>query len=151
MSHINYCYREHPDAIIPKKQKPNDAGFDVYSIENILIPAKTRILVPTGLRIVCANGFYYTFSPRSGLAFKNNIIPSHYNVMDSNWTGNCDVLMWNRSEYDYLIKKGDRFCQILFHRVEDFIFEEVDVNIFERITIDKEYERGQLGFGSSGK
>lgn len=143
-------FRESVDAILPSKTRINDAGYDLYSIMDVSIEPGERKLVPIGLRIICPDGYFYTFAPRSGLAFKNNIIPSHKNIMDSNYTGNCDVLMLNRSDKQYIIKKGDRFCQLIIHQIPEITIEDIDELDFELYAYQKQ-ERGDSGFGSSGK
>lgn len=132
-------------AKIPTKNNQTDAGYDLYSIEDIMIPAKERKVVQIGLKMMCSEGYYYTFAPRSGLAFKKNLIPSHYNVMDAYFTGDSSPLMFNRSDEDVYIKRGDRICQVLFKEVIDVEFEEVTQDF-----LDKVDRRGENGFGSSG-
>lgn len=143
-------FKETPDAVLPSKGRPQDAGMDLYATESVIIPAGERKLVPIGLRIVLEDGYYYTFAPRSGLAFKYNVIPSHYNIMDSNYTGDCAVLMHNRGELDYEIEKGDRFCQIMVHKVPETDISEIDEDTFNCL-VEKKNERGDNGFGSSGR
>lgn len=143
-------YREHKDAIIPSKKRLNDAGYDLYSIERITIMPNERKLVPIGLRIICPNNFFYTFAPRSGLAFNDNIIPSHFNVMDSNYTGDCSILMFNRSNKAYTIEKNERFCQLIIHQLPPMNVQEIDVEQFKQQQKLKK-ERLDDGFGSSGK
>lgn len=143
-------FKEDVDAVIPIKKRAQDAGIDLHSTKTVVIKAGERTLVPIGLRIILEDGYYYTFAPRSGLAFKSNIIPSHYNIMDSNYTGNCDVLMHNRSNEDYTIEKGDRFCQLMVHKVPITKLLEISKEEFDEI-VDIKSERGDNGFGSSGK
>lgn len=139
--------KERSGAILPTKKNPEDAGWDVYSCEDVKIDSHSRKLVEIGVRIKAPQGYYYTFAPRSGHAFKSNVIPSHHNVMDSGYTGSCAVLMYNRSDDSYLIHKGERFCQIVFYRVPSFVIEEVSDEEFYNITSN----RGGEGFGSSGR
>lgn len=143
-------YKETPNAVIPSKKRSQDAGIDLYATSTVTIKKGQRALVPIGLRIILEDGYYYTFAPRSGMAFKNNIIPSHYNIMDSNYTGNCDVLMHNRSDKDYTIQEGDRFCQLMVHQVPETDMVEIDEPTFNKL-VEEKSERGDAGFGSSGK
>lgn len=141
-------YKDSNDAVIPTVNNSTDAGLDLYSIEEVVIKPNERKLVPIGLRIVCDKGWYYTFAPRSGMAFKSNIVPSHHNVMDAFYTGNCDVLMHNRSGEEYTIKKGDKFCQIILHEVPEIV---IEVITKEELDVIAEGSRGDNGMGSSGK
>jgi|TARA_R100000501_G_C2617996_1_gene111481 dUTP pyrophosphatase len=140
-------YREHREAIFPTKAHVTDAGFDIYSIERrVLIPGQ-RALIQTGLRIIVPEDSYYTFAPRSSLAFKRNVIPSHHNVMDSGYRGNCAVLMYNRSSISYEIGKGDRFCQLIVYKVPYKLAEEISEDDLYGTSGD----RKDAGFGSSGR
>ena len=140
-------YKEHSDALIPTKNCEFDAGWDVYAYQRAFIPSGERRIVEVGIRIIAPRGYYYTFAPRSGMAFKDNVIPSHHNVMDDGYTGECSVLMYNRGVKDYVIQKGDRFCQIVFYRVPIFEVELISKNELDEIRSD----RGEDGFGSSSK
>ena len=142
-------WREHPDAIMPLQSREGDVGYDLYSVDAVKIPSHCRVLIPIGLRIVCPPHIWYTFAPRSGHAFKHNIIPSHLNVMDSNYTGDCSVLMWNRSDVDYQIAKGERFCQLIIWQKPSIMIKEISREQFQQL-VDQS-QRGDCGFGSSGK
>jgi dUTP pyrophosphatase len=142
--------KDHPNATTPTKSRSSDAGWDLSSIDTVTIPPGERKRIPIGLRMIVDDGFYYTFAPRSGLAFSKNIIPSHYNVMDCNYTGECDVLMLNRGTEAYTIKAGDRFCQMLIHEVTEVEFSELQEDVFNSVALRKS-ERGSDGFGSSGQ
>jgi len=140
-------YREHKSAVVPTKANKTDAGFDIYSIQDCTLIPNSRHLIETGLRIVVPEDSYYTFVPRSSLAFKHNLIPSHHNVMDSGYRGNCAVLMYNRGRSSYRITKGDRFCQLIVHKVPYRIVREISDGEFYSISSD----RKESGFGSSGR
>jgi len=139
--------KEHRDAIMPTKANNEDAGLDIYSIESTRLKPGERGVVEIGLRIVVPQGYYYTFAPRSGLAFKNNVIPSHHNVMDAGYLGPCGVIMLNRGSEEYWIDKGDRFCQLILHAVP--LLPIVEVTAEEFYATETSRKEGRLG--SSGK
>jgi len=140
-------YREHKDAILPTKANEADAGFDLYSIDEKVLAPGERSLIEIGIRIIIPSDSYYTFAPRSSLAFKYNVVPSHHNVMDSGYRGNCAVLMYNRSGSSYKIAKGDRFCQLVVYKIPYRAAEEISESDFYSASSD----RMGAGFGSSGK
>lgn len=140
-------YKEHPDARIPERMRDGDAGMDLTSVETKTIKAGERELIEIGLRIICPYGYYYTYAPRSSMAFKYNVVPSHFNIMDSNYTGNTGVLMHNRSNKDYVVEKGDRIAQLIIQKVIPVENIEISKEEFESIITN----RGKNGFGSSGK
>lgn len=140
-------YKEYEDADIPTKSIKTDGGYDIYSFNKVVIRPGERELVPIGIRIIAPSGFYYTFAPRSGLAFKENVIPSHHNVMDSGYTGSCAVLMLNRGSEEYTINKRERFCQLILHKVPEMEVDVISSKEFNSLNT----ERGEKGMGSSGK
>ncbi len=127
---------------VPENAKEGDAGSDLRSSEDIIIPANGRCLVPTGISMAIPKGFVGLVWPRSGLAVKHGL-DSGAGVIDSGYRGEIRVLLFNHSEIDFKVVRGDRIAQILIQKVEAPQFIKVD-------TLD-ETERGEGGFGSTGK
>lgn len=75
-----------PHAIIPKKGSEYAAGYDLYAAADIVIPAKSKGLVSTGLAIAVPDGNYGRVAPRSGLAAKN-FIDTGAGVVDVDYRG----------------------------------------------------------------
>jgi len=132
----------HPNAKIPKRANPTDAGADLHSIENIVIPPRSRAIVQTGISIHIPDGYYGRIAPRSGLAAKNGI-DVLAGVIDSGYRGAIGVVLHNTDENtEFHISDGDRIAQIIFEQHWNFSFKEVDdLN---------NTERSDGGFGSSG-
>ena len=65
--------RIHPDAVLPSYAHPGDAGMDVRSVEDLVIPAGGRALVHTGLVAVIPEGYELQVRSRSGLALKSGV------------------------------------------------------------------------------
>lgn len=143
-----YIAKEHENAVINTRPHEHDAGMDLTATENVTVPAKGFALVPIGLRITCVEGYWYSIYPRSSLAFKRSVTPMPGSVFDSHFTGNMDIKMLNLSDTDYTINKGDRFAQIVLHKVNEFQVIETSVNELEEMFSDK---RGDCKWGSSGK
>lgn len=143
-----YVAKEYEDAIVPTQNHDTDAGWDLYAYETITIPAGETALVPIGCRITVDEGYWYSLYPRSSLGFKKTIIPSHQSVFDASYTGNMDVKMFNRGKEDYTINKGDKFCQLVVHKVHPLKLKELSVSELEEIHKEG---RGNEGWGSSGK
>ena len=87
------------------------------------------------------NGYYGEICPRSGLAVRNSILAFN-GTIDSGYLGIIYVLLFNLSDKEYFIKKGDRIAQIIFKKFENVSFS------FCELTFDT--DRGVKGFGSSG-
>jgi dUTP pyrophosphatase len=126
----------------PQNAKKGDAGSDLRASEEITIPSKGRCLVPTGISMAIPSGYVGLIWPRSGLAVKHGI-DSGAGVIDSGYRGEIRVLLFNHSDADFKVAKGDRIAQILIQKVETPQFVQVE-------TLD-ETERGAGGFGSTGK
>ena len=134
-------------AILPKKAHEGDAGFDLFSDEEITIAPFERNLVSTGVSFSLPflnlknQSLYLRIAPRSGLAVKAGI-NVFAGVVDFNYRGEIKVCLFNSSKVSFEIKKGDRIAQI----IPTLIY--VD-DILEVEDLD-ETERGEKGFGSSG-
>lgn len=140
-------YKEFEDALLPDKNNTSDAGWDLFAYEDRDIAPGERVEIPIGIRVVVEEGYWFTHAPRSGMAFKKNIIPSHVNVMDAYYTGDNSVLLYNRSNDFYSVKKGDKICQLLVFKVENATITEITKEELDSLS---EGSRGSKGFGSSG-
>lgn len=132
----------HELAIIPKRNNPTDAGADLYSVQDLIIPSQSRAMVSTGISIEIPPGFYGRIAPRSGLAIKNGI-DVLAGVCDSSYRGEVKVVIINTDkEKDFEITYGDKIAQIIIEQHFNFDFTESE-ELSESI-------RGDNGFGSSG-
>ena len=127
---------------IPALSYNNSAGYDLPSAETITVPKWSRRLVNTKLRFDIPKGFYGEIKARSGIAIKKGVIAFNGTV-DSGYTGFVYVIVFNFSNDDFLIQKGDRIGQIIFQKCHSVSF-----NICEKLISIS--ERGESGFGSSG-
>lgn len=142
--------KTHPDAVLPKRNHNDpifgDSGYDVTAVEDIVVPAKGAVIVPVGLKLgQLPPGFWIRIESRSGLQFKHNI--SAFNgIIDNNYRGDMGVRLINSSDIDYQVKKGDRVAQLVLYPL--IAVDEKYVEFTEEVT---ETDRGEKGFGSSGK
>ena len=135
--------KSHPNAYLPKKAYEHDAGLDLFSVEDVIIPAKGTINVNIGLKLAFLDeGYWFKIESRSGLAFKHDII-AFQGVIDNNYRGNIGVKLFNFSDKDYQVKAGDRVAQIVIY------YENNDFSIEWGKVVNT--NRGNGGFGSSGK
>ena len=120
-----------------------DIGADLYSVENITIPANGSAVVDVGLKLgFITPGYYFIISPRSGLGFKYSIQP-HLGGIDNQYRGLLWLKLFNFSTSDYHVTEGDRVAQIEFHKLIQPKFSWIE-NVEDSV-------RGDKGFGSSGK
>lgn len=129
------------NATLPTRASPLSAGYDLYSATDVVVPARGRVLVPTDLSITVPVHTYGRVAPRSGLALKNGLDVGA-GVVDSDYTGPVGVVLFNHTDTDYQVKKGDRCAQFIVECIMMLDVKEVD-NL-------ENTERGNGGFGSSG-
>jgi dUTP pyrophosphatase len=136
-------------ACLPFRANPFDAGLDICSCENIIVPARGKAIVDTGLAIQFPHDCYARIAPRSGLAAKNNIDVGA-GVIDYGYKNCIKVILFNHGDKDFEVSIGDRIAQIIFERIyTPSIIEEVQ---YEEILNYKfrDSTRGLAGFGSTG-
>jgi len=117
------------------------AGYDLSSAEDIVIPAHSQRVVPTGLSIAVPVGCYGRIAPRSGLAVKH-FIDVGAGVIDADYRGAVGVVLFNFSNVEFAIKRGDRIAQLILERIETpevVVTDDLDAT-----------ERAAGGFGSTG-
>lgn len=131
-----------PYAKIPTKATEFSAGYDIFSVENVLIPRGQQKLIKTGIAIECPPGTYARIAPRSSLALKNGI---HIGagVVDPDYRGEIGVIMFNFGADDFEVHFGDKIAQIILEKFMNACVEEVQEL--------SQSDRGSKGFGSSGK
>lgn len=130
------------DVVLPHYSRAGDAALDIYSCVDLLIMPAEIVKIPTGFATEFSEDYVGLIYRRSGLASKG-IVPLGTAVIDANYRGEWLVTMTNSSTEAYEIKKGDRIAQIIFHKIDNVIVEEV--------TELSESNRGEGNFGSSGR
>ena len=127
-------------AKLPKKHNKNDAAYDLFSMEDIILATGQTSTIHTGICMEIPAGYYGQILSRSSIALKGVFVTG--GVIDSGYRGEIMVITNNISSDAYKVKKGDKVAQIAFHLVENFDLIEVD-------SLDENSDRGG-GFGSSG-
>lgn len=136
-------FKRSDKATTPTKGSPLSAGYDLYSSEAAVIPAKGQGLVATDLSIICPIGTYGRVAPRSGLAVKNGI-STGAGVVDADYRGEVKIVLFNHSDKDFEVKQGDRIAQLVLEKIVN-----ADIVEIEDAELDQT-ERGAGGFGSTG-
>lgn len=132
------------DGFLPSYANPGDAGADLKSTVEIVVPARGRALVKTGVRIALPDGFVALVHPRSGLAAKSGItVLNTPGTVDAGYRGEIMVTLFNSSDADFEVKRGDRIAQLVIQQVE--------IAKFIAVSELPESERGNRGFGSTGR
>lgn len=131
---------------LPSYKFFGDSGMDVRAnvgVPIVLSPGE-RCVVPTGLYFQIPPGYEIQVRPRSGLAIKYGItVLNTPGTVDSNYTGELKVILYNSGSEDFLIETGDRIAQIVPAEVP--VIEWTEVTEFTTDT-----NRGSGGFGHTG-
>ncbi|XP_058815481.1 deoxyuridine 5'-triphosphate nucleotidohydrolase [Topomyia yanbarensis] len=128
-------------AYAPTKGSEKAAGFDLKSAYEYTVPARGKQLVMTDIQVQVPEGCYGRVAPRSGLAVKN-FIDVGAGVVDEDYRGNLGVVLFNHSDVEFKVARGDRIAQ--------FICERIFYPELEEVGSLTETERGSGGFGSTG-
>ena len=134
------------NAVIPYYATDGSAGMDLKANTDVPVSLKPmeRYLFPTGMHIQLPEGYEAQIRPRSGLAAKYGItVTNCVGTIDSDYTGEIKVSLINLSTDTVVIYPGDRIAQMVVAKYEKVTWEEVAV-------LD-ETERGDGGFGSTGR
>ena len=129
------------DVVLPTRATVGSAGLDIYALSDAICPAVGKVLLPTGLAIAVPTGCYGRIADRSSLASKHSI---HIGggVIDEDYRGEVKILLFNLSDKDFEIKKGDRIAQLIIEMTKT-------PNVIEVESLDETIRNGG-GFGSSG-
>ena len=133
------------NAKIPEYGSEYAAGIDLFSnnTEDIIIHAKNRKLISTGLYISWEDPKYYMrIAPRSGLSVKN-CIDVGAGVIDYDYRGELKILLINNSnDKEFIVSKNMKIAQMIPTRMV-----RLNLNVTESL---EETVRGNGGFGSTG-
>ena len=131
-------------ASLPAYAHPGDAGMDLRSSEEIVIPAGERRTVGTGVAIALPAGYVGLVHPRSGLAAKHGVtVLNAPGTVDAAYRGEIKVTLLNTDRtQDFRVLVGDRIAQLVVQSFENVKFIQVD-----RLP---DSDRGEAGFGSTG-
>lgn len=136
----------HEDAIFPSYNYPTDSGFDLYSVEEIVMEPFSRAAVPTGLKFSFNEGYELQVRPKSGLALNHGLtVLNTPGTCDAGFTGEVQVIVFNTNPTQYTIKKGMKVAQAVLCPVKNGRF-------VQFVPVDKisDRDRGDNGFGSTG-
>lgn len=141
-----YVQKTNEDAVSPSYAYTSDSGFDLFSIEKIIIPPFGRALVPTGLKLSIPEGFEIQVRPKSGLALNMGLtVLNTPGTVDQGYTGEIQVILFNTNNNSIIIEKGMKIAQAVLSPVVHGKY----VNFVEVDNIEDK-DRGINGFGSTG-
>ena len=132
------------DNSLPLYETIGSAGCDVRSTHSDVIYPGRSALIKTGLYVEIPIGYEIQVRPRSGLALKKNLtVLNTPGTIDADYRGEIGVILINHGQTAATIEQGDRIGQLVLNKVEQINWVEVSEL--------SDTDRGQGGFGSTGK
>ena len=128
-------------ATMPTRAHENDAGLDLYAIDDAVIPSYGSYTFDTGVHIEIPKGFVGLIASKSGLNVKLGLTSE--GVIDAGYTGSIAVKLYNNTMYPRTIERGDKISQLILLPIITPELELADSL--------EDSERGANGFGSSGR
>lgn len=128
-------------AFKPEFAHKTDAGADLRSPAEAVVPARGSVVIDTGVHVEIPEGYTIFLKSKSGLNVKHNLIGE--GVVDALYTGSIKVKLYNLGDIDYQILRGDKIIQMVILPCAYCEFTQVDKFA--------ETERGDGGFGSTGR
>lgn len=128
-------------ALMPVRAHDTDAGLDLLSPVDTVIPAHGAVTIDTWVHIELPPNTAGFLKSKSGLNVKHGIASE--GVIDVGYTGSIAVKLYNHSGIDYTVRRGDKISQLVV----------VKIDTPELVLVDKlaDTERGNGGFGSTGR
>ncbi len=132
---------------LPAYATPGSAGLDLRACieQPVALNPGDTLLVPTGIAVHLADsGLAALVLPRSGLGHKHGIVLGNLvGLIDSDYQGQIMVSCWNRGQTSFQLNPLERIAQLVVVPV-------IQVE-FNRVDTFAESDRGEGGFGSTGK
>lgn len=132
----------HVDAVMPKFATQDDAGMDLFAIEDVTVEPMERKQIGTGIAMEIPEGHVGLVWDKSGLSHKFGI-KTLGGVIDSGYRGEIKVGIINLGTEKYTFEKG--------HKVAQMIIQKKETPEIEEVTELSDSERGTGAFGSTGK
>jgi dUTP pyrophosphatase len=124
----------------------SDSGFDLYSTEQVTIPAFGRVLVSTGIVLDIPEGFEIQIRSKSGLALNQGLmVLNSPGTVDQGYIGEIKIILFNTNNHSVIVERGMKVAQAVLASVVSGRF--VTLNKIDNIN---QKERGSNGFGSTG-
>lgn len=128
-------------AYMPSRGHSTDAGLDLRTPKAVTVPAYGSVTVDTGVHVALPPGCAGLLVSKSGLNVRHDITST--GLIDEGYTGNIVVKLYNHGGGDYQLAAGDKITQLV-------VFPVVCESL-EQVSVFNATERGDNGFGSTGR
>lgn len=129
-------------AIMPRRAHDYDAGLDLFTPVDFVVPAHSYAFVDTGVHMQVPAGMRGHVCSRSGLNRDHGITAD--GTIDTGYTGSVGVVLHNDGDEDVRFVRGAKVAQVVFELIW----------LPEPTLVDHIYgigTRGDDGFGSTGR
>ena len=131
------------DAKLPEYSRVGDAGMDIFSCEDYELMPGDKHIFGSGIAVEYPTDHLAYIYDKSGLSCKHELITLG-GVMDPNYRGEWQITIKNIGNKSYKIEKGEKICQVVFHKISQVEVEEVN-------ELSTDSARGDNWAGSSGR
>lgn len=130
---------------LPAYARTGDAGLDLLAAEDVKLAAGQRAAIPTGIAIAIPEGYAGFVQPRSGRALSEGLgVANSPGLIDSGYRGEIKVIAVNLNLDGLIdIRRGEKIAQLVFQKVEY-----ADLELVDELP---DSERGEGGFGHTGR
>ena len=128
-------------AYMPSRGYSTDAGLDLRTPKAVTVPAYGSVIVDTGVHVALPQGCAGLLVSKSGLNVRHDITST--GLIDEGYTGSIVVKLYNHGGGDYQLAAGDKITQLV-------VFPVVCESL-EQVSVFNATERGDNGFGSTGR
>lgn len=128
-------------AKLPERAFPTEAGFDVFTAEEIMIESNQTVAISTGIALEIPDGYYGRLKGRSGLTLKSPLRVLE-GTIDSSYRGEVKIMADVKKDCSYHVPKSAKIAQLIIQTLPQFEVVEVDEL--------SQSDRGENGFGSTG-
>lgn len=129
-------------AFLPVREHETDAGLDIRALRGVRIPSNSNMVIHTGVHIQLPPKTCGLLVAKSGLNVKNSILTT--GLIDEGFTGEILVNVYNHGDESYMIMAGDKITQLV---ILPCYYEQIEIVD----SLDENTERGNNGYGSTGK
>lgn len=134
------------NAMVPRNAYGNDAGWDLFCSQTVVIPPWTPVDVRTGIAVAIPDGYYGRIVHRSSAPRKKGLMVLE-GIIDAGFRGElfCCAWVWGKGgliDAPQVVRVGESIAQLIVQKVEPVRFQRV-IQLADSL-------RGEKGFGSSG-
>jgi len=129
---------------LPSFKSKGAACVDLYSSLDITVKSKSIEYIPLNVAVKIPDGYFGLLCARSSTHKIGLVVINGIGIIDSDFCGNDDQIklaVYNFTEKNSFVKKGDRIAQLTIVKYENFTFKEV-----KKLKL-----KNRGGFGSTGK